>query len=100
MSRPDVARRRVRALSARTHYVVGFGQVHFDPGSKHEEARFPLMPESEIDILVSRGWIADDVEEVVPQDAPAPVAKPRGRKPAPVATDEPAASDDADQAPV
>lgn len=60
MAGPDVERRRVRALSARTHFIPGYGQVHFDPDSANEDVSSPLMPVSEIDILVSNGWIADD----------------------------------------
>jgi hypothetical protein len=71
MGGPNVELRRVRALSARTHFVIGFGQVHFDPGSKKECNRFPMMPVSEIDLLVSRGWIADDVDADEPDVAPA-----------------------------
>ena len=55
-------RRRVRALSARTEFVPGFGQVHFDPDSKHEDVRQPLMPVTVIDRLARNGWIADDIE--------------------------------------
>ena len=71
MGGPNVELRRVRALSARTHFVIGYGQVHFDPGSKKECNRFPMMPVSEIDLLVSRGWIADDVDADEPDVAPA-----------------------------
>lgn len=56
-----VETRKVRALSARTHFVPGHGQVHFDPDSKKEEVRYPQMPVDVIDDLVEWGWIADDV---------------------------------------
>lgn len=74
MSRPDVETRRVRALSARTHFVPGFGQVTFDHQSKREELRFPDMPVEVIDMLVDRGWIADDAPSS--DEAPAASKKP------------------------
>lgn len=86
--------RKVRALSARTHFVPGFGQVHFDPDSKKEAVRFPAMPVDVIDLLVSWGWISDDVEESELAAAPAASRASRPRKPA-----APAASA-SDEAPV
>lgn len=60
--------RRVRALSARTHFVAGVGQIHFDPDSKKKDVKHPLLPEDQVELLVQRGWVADDLEA----DAPAP----------------------------
>lgn len=60
--------RRVRALSARTHFVAGVGQIHFNPESKKEDVKHPLLPEDQVELLVQRGWVADDLEA----DAPAP----------------------------
>lgn len=60
--------RRVRALSARTHFVAGVGQIHFDPDSKKRDVKHPLLPEDQVELLVQRGWVADDLEA----DAPAP----------------------------
>lgn len=65
--------RRVRALSARTHFVPGYGQVHFDPDSPKEGTRHPLVPASAVEALVGKGWVADDLPVEV--DAP---AKPKG----------------------
>lgn len=59
----DAPLRRVRALSARTHFASGFGQVHFDPDSENPDIAKPLMPETEIAKLVEWGWVADDVQE-------------------------------------
>lgn len=64
--------RRVRALSARTHFVPGHGQIHFDPDSKKEEVKFPKIPEDQVEILVERGWVKDDVEtDIDESDLPA-----------------------------
>jgi hypothetical protein len=54
-------RRRVRALSAHTEFVPGYGQVHFDPANPKEDVHHPLMPVSVIARLVANGWIADDL---------------------------------------
>lgn len=54
--------RRVRALSARTHFVPGVGQIHFDPDSKKEDVKHPRLPVDQVELLVQRGWVADDLE--------------------------------------
>lgn len=58
--------RRVRALSARTHFVAGVGQIHFDHDSNKEDVKHPLLPEDQVELLVQRGWVADDLEADVP----------------------------------
>lgn len=63
MGSPDVALRRVRALSARTHFVPGYGQVHFDPDSASSKVRYPEVPEEAVAFLVKSGWVADDYAE-------------------------------------
>lgn len=62
MAAPD-GFRRVRALSARTQFVPGHGQVHFDPDSSKFETRNPALPEDLIKLFVDRDWVADDLEE-------------------------------------
>lgn len=84
MAAPSVDVRRVRALSARTHFVPGYGQVHFDPDSKKRDVREPLMPVDAIDVLTDRGWIADDLP---PEAEPVPAPK-RGRKPGTASADQ------------
>ncbi|WP_333837936.1 hypothetical protein [Novosphingobium sp.] len=78
--------RRVRALSARTHFVPGVGQVHFDPENSKFETRNPALPEDQIEVLVGRGWVADDLDEAdVTAAADAPPVLPkaaRGGRPA------------------
>lgn len=87
--------RRVRALSARTHFVPGFGQVHFDPENSKDEVRFPSLPEDQIDLLVQRGWVADDVTTAPAAPEGKPAARRGGRRPAAPAAPE----GDDDQAP-
>jgi len=78
--------RRVRALSARTHFIPGHGQGHFDPDSKKKDVREPLLPEDHIDLLVSRGWVADDIPQAKPAKAPKAAALPADADPgAPIA---------------
>ncbi|MCW1985592.1 UNVERIFIED_ORG: cytochrome oxidase assembly protein ShyY1 [Sphingomonas sp. R1F5B] len=73
--------RRVRALSARTHFVPGHGQVHFDPDNSKFETRNPALPEDQIELLVERGWVADDLSEAdLADDDQAPAAKRQSRK--------------------
>jgi hypothetical protein len=62
-------RRRVRALTARTEFVPGFGMISFDPDSKREDLRLPLVPTDAIESLVGKGWVADDVEPEAEADA-------------------------------
>jgi len=91
MAAPD-GFRRVRALSARTHFVPGHGQVHFDPDNSKFETRNPALPEEQIELLVGRGWVADDLQEVdlASDDDQAPTARRtvRSTKPAPAADDD------------
>lgn len=94
-------RRRVRALSAHTEFVSGYGMIPFDPDSGREELRFPLIPVDAIPSLVGKGWVADDVEveavaeaaveaetEAPPVAAPAATGKPKGGRPAKAKADE------------
>jgi len=73
--------RRVRALSARTQFVPGHGQVHFDPDSSKFETRNPALPEDQINLLVGRDWVADDLSEAdLADDDQAPATKRSSRK--------------------
>lgn len=71
-------RRRVRALSARTEFVPGYGMISFDSGSGREELRFPLIPVDAIPTLVRNGWVADDVDAPVEAE---PEAEPEAEAP-------------------
>ena len=66
--------RRVRALSARTEFVPGYGQVHFDPSNSNDDIRLPLVPEAAIAGLVAKGWIADDIAPAADADPEEPEA--------------------------
>lgn len=88
MSGPGAAKRRVRALSARTYFVAGYGQVHFDPDSDNAKVRFPEVPEEAIEFLVNSGWVADDVDDAALASAPA-AAQPAPAAPRAVKSSEP-----------
>lgn len=90
MAAADVECRKVRAISARTEYVDGYGMVHFNPDSPKEGTRFPLMPVSVIDRMVADGWIADDVEAAAPAAVPADDIAPETPVDAPVEATAPA----------
>ncbi|MXP24816.1 hypothetical protein GRI39_01985 [Altererythrobacter indicus] len=67
--------RRVRALRAKTEFVPGFGQVHFNPDSKNEAVRLPRVPVSAIPRMVELGYVSDDIDGQA-ANAPAPSSPP------------------------
>lgn len=74
--------RRVRALSARTEFVAGYGQVHFDPDSSNLDVRYPKIPEEAVPTLLRFGWVDEDLSGFLPQLDHDKSGAPGGSKPA------------------
>ncbi|HEX5183590.1 MAG TPA: hypothetical protein VFW19_10620 [Allosphingosinicella sp.] len=68
---------RCKALMPFTEHVPGHGQVHGDPDSSLEKARFPEVPAHVVDKLADRRRVERIGDGEAAAEAP---AKPKGKK--------------------